>query len=121
MYIDSDDCGDNSDEANCGNRVMCSFEEPTGLCNWAQDYDDNLDWELGQGSTGSLGTGPKRDHTLGLPSGHYIFLEASYPAVKGDRTRIASPVMNNTGVGCRFRFYYHMYGEVSIEFFYCSQ
>ena len=30
-----------------------------------------------------LRTGPKRDHTLGLPSGHYIFLESSFPAVKG--------------------------------------
>ncbi|CAF0847412.1 unnamed protein product, partial [Rotaria sordida] len=107
----TDDCGDNSDEINCNNYVMCSFEEPTDICGWSHDEDNNLDWELGQGDTFSFGTGPKRDHTLGLPSGHYIYLEASYPAVKGDQARIASPVMNSTGSSCRFRFYWHMYGE----------
>jgi hypothetical protein len=94
---------------------MCSFEEPTGLCSWKQDDDNNVDWELGQGETSSFLTGPKRDHTLGLPSGHFIFLEASYPSVKGDRARIASPVLNNTDNTCEFRFHYHMYGEVCID------
>ena len=91
---------------------MCSFEEPTGLCGWAQDDDDELDWDLAQGETSSYMTGPKRDHTLGLPSGHFIHLEASFPSIEGDRARIASPVLNSTG-SCSFRFYYHMYGEVS--------
>ena len=109
----SDDCGDNSDELSCANYIMCDFEEPTDLCDWKQDDDNNLDWELGDGETSSFETGPKRDHTLGLPSGHYIFLEASSPAEEGDRARIASPVLNRTGDECLFRFYYHMYGEVS--------
>lgn len=101
---------------NCQDRISCTFEEPTGLCDWAQDDDDELDWELVQGQTSSSGTGPKRDHTLGLPSGSFIHLEASYPAREGDRARVASPVLNSTG-SCDFRFYYHMYGEVrnSIE------
>ncbi|CAF1515641.1 unnamed protein product, partial [Adineta steineri] len=90
---------------------MCSFEEPTGMCNWAQDDDDELDWELGQGETSSFFTGPKRDHTLGLSSGHFIFLEASYPAEEGERARIASPVLNSTGFSCELRFYWHMYGD----------
>ena len=94
---------------------MCSFEEPTGMCDWSQDSDNNVDWELGQGETESYNTGPKRDHTLGLPSGHFIFLEASYPAVRGDRARIASPVLNSTGASCDFRFFWHMYGEVSVS------
>jgi hypothetical protein len=94
---------------------MCSFEEPTGLCDWSQDDDDELDWEIGQGATQSTSTGPKRDHTIGLPSGYYIFLESSYPAVKNDRARIASAVMNSTGNTCEFRFYWHMYGEVSVH------
>jgi hypothetical protein len=92
---------------------MCSFEEPTGMCDWSQDEDNNIDWELGRGSTASFNTGPKRDHTIGLPSGHYIFLESSYPAVRGDRARIASPVLNSTGNSCELRFFWHMYGAVS--------
>ena len=92
---------------------MCSFEEPYDLCDWTQDQDDELDWELGNGETPSFSTGPKRDHTIGLPGGQYAFLEASYPAQEGDRARLASSVLNNTG-NCEFRFFYHMYGDVSV-------
>ena len=93
---------------------MCSFEEPTGMCNWMQDQDNQIYWDIAQGETDSFLTGPKRDHTLGLPSGHFIFFEASHPAVPGHRARIASPVLNSTGNTCQFRFYWHMYGEVSV-------
>jgi hypothetical protein len=94
---------------------MCSFEEPSGMCGWTQDLDNKIDWDIGTGATASFGTGPKRDHTTGLPSGHYIFLEASYPAAKDDHARIASPVLNSTGNSCQFRFYWHLYGEVCIH------
>ena len=114
-FYSSDDCGDNSDEMNCAGYTMCNFEEPFGMCSWKQDADNNIDWELGDGGTPSFQTGPKRDHTLGLPSGHFMFIEASYPAVLGDLARIASPVLNSTGNSCEFRFFYHMYGEVSVR------
>ncbi len=96
---------------------MCSFEEPTEMCSWTQDEDNDVFWKIGRGGTASFETGPKRDHTLGLPSGHYIFFEASFPAVKDDRARIASPVLNTTDNSCQFRFYSHIYGEVNISIY----
>jgi len=115
FFLFSDDCGDNSDELNCNNYIMCSFEEPSGMCSWTQDHDNDVDWRIGVGETESFGTGPKRDHTLGLPSGHYIYFESSFPTDRDDRARIASPVLNSTGDSCQFRFYSHLYGEVCIH------
>ena len=111
----SDDCGDSSDELNCHGYIMCSFEELVGMCRWTQDEDNNVNWKIARGQTDSFQTGPKRDHTLGLPSGHYIYFESSFPTVKDHRARIASPVLNSTGNSCQFRFYWHLYGEVSLS------
>jgi hypothetical protein len=86
------------------------------MCGWTQDQDNNkTDWQIGTGGTESFQTGPKRDHTLGLPSGHFIYFEASYPTVKDDRARIASPVLNSTDNSCEMRFHWHLYGEVCIH------
>ncbi|XP_057298293.1 MAM and LDL-receptor class A domain-containing protein 2-like isoform X2 [Hydractinia symbiolongicarpus] len=39
----------------------CDFEKDT--CKWTQSKTDKFDWSRQTGSTGSSGTGPKRDHT----------------------------------------------------------
>jgi hypothetical protein len=57
----NDDCGDNSDEMTCGNyKYRCNFEN--GFCNWGIYRKDG--WSIRSGS-GSLLSGPTRDHTKG--------------------------------------------------------
>lgn len=58
----SDDCGDNSDESNCGNyRYRCDFEN--GFCNWGIYRRDQ--WMVSNGYPNLL-NGPTRDHTKGM-------------------------------------------------------
>ncbi|XP_071956933.1 MAM and LDL-receptor class A domain-containing protein 1-like [Antedon mediterranea] len=106
----TDDCGDRSDEASCSNYDMCDFEQ--GFCTWQQLLNDELDWYGYTGITPTDYTGPTRDHTTGLESGRYLYLETSSPRKQGDRARIGSMNFRATSSGnCMLRFYYHMYGQ----------
>eukprot|EP00794_Sanderia_malayensis_P017044 gene17044-18759_t len=111
-------CCDGSDEtpALCANYKRYSFE--TGLGDLIQMSNDNFDWSLSSGSTGSFDTGPSRDHTLQEEHGKYIFMEASSPrkpndtAILGTRTIIGSGTRVKRAAGdCRMRFFYHMLGS----------
>ena len=46
----------------------CTFED-TGLCGWTNIHGDNFDWSRASGSTASIGTGPRFDHTYGTSQG----------------------------------------------------
>lgn len=49
-----------------------------------------------------------------LSLGYYLYAEASYPRVKGDKARISSPNLMPTTSGvssCLLRFYYHLKGD----------
>jgi len=59
----TDDCGDGTDEKDCG--TSCSFEN--GRCGWLSSPADNFDWTLGTGSVKSIQ--PPYDHTLMDESG----------------------------------------------------
>ncbi|XP_066300034.1 MAM and LDL-receptor class A domain-containing protein 1-like [Branchiostoma lanceolatum] len=88
----------------------CDFE--TDLCTWtnAQQGDD-FDWVLNNGNTGSSGTGPDADHTLGSSQGQYYYIEASSPRVQGERARLVSQTFSGTpGTSQCLSFWYHMYG-----------
>ncbi|XP_041460944.1 MAM and LDL-receptor class A domain-containing protein 2-like [Lytechinus variegatus] len=113
-YCDlSDDCGDLSDETDCGSYEMCDFQ--TGICRWSQLHNDELDWRRNKGLTRTVGTGPGRDHTTGLFSGFYMHLEASFSRF-GSRARLGSRTLSSVSPpGCFFRFYYHMYGTDIFE------
>ncbi|XP_061173555.1 MAM and LDL-receptor class A domain-containing protein 2-like [Saccostrea echinata] len=109
----SDDCGDNTDEANstCAGYNRCNFEN--GLCDWTQLTDDDLDWTLRAGPTPSASTGPTKDHTLNTNTGHYLYLETSRPVRQGQKARIASTAFQQSTSQpyCQFRFFYFMYGN----------
>ncbi|CAF4840990.1 unnamed protein product, partial [Rotaria sp. Silwood1] len=118
----SDDCGDNTDENSCEKYIqMCSFEnnaEP--ICSWSHDDDADFRWQRMRGEQVHNFDwyddfwqlyGPDRDHTLGTPKGHFLFLETSAPRKPNDTARVISPVFVPTTSGeCQFRFWYHMYG-----------
>lgn len=54
----------------CLGLADCSFED-ANTCSWTQSKSDNFDWLVNSGTTGSVNTGPRADHTLGTPSGQF--------------------------------------------------
>nr|AGN95663.1 Diet1 [Gallus gallus] len=105
-----DDCGDGSDEDECNPDLQCDFEN--GLCNWAQDTEDDFDWIRIQGPTPTVNTGPLKDHTTGTSMGHYLYMESSEPQEFEDKAVLLSPLLNPTyNRTCIFRFHYHMSGK----------
>ncbi|XP_068566038.1 MAM and LDL-receptor class A domain-containing protein 1 isoform X1 [Cebidichthys violaceus] len=105
-------CGDNSDEdvhICMGFNGRCSFE--FDLCSWRQCRQDDFDWLIKAGGTPTVGTGPSSDHTLRDPSGHYLYLESSFPQAAGDAARISGPLLSRRSSQCKMRFYFHMSGD----------
>lgn len=105
-------CGDNSDEDHyiCkGFSGHCNFE--FDMCSWRQSKEDDFDWLIKAGSTPTVSTGPSNDHTLRDPSGHYLYLEGSFPQAAGDTARISGPVLSRRSSQCKMRFYFHMSGD----------
>ncbi|OXB84679.1 UNVERIFIED_CONTAM: hypothetical protein H355_001156, partial [Colinus virginianus] len=115
-----DDCGDGSDEDKCNLTfcsayvsdpdLQCDFEN--GLCNWAQDTEDDFDWIRIKGPTPTVNTGPLKDHTTGTSLGHYLYVESSEPQEFADKAVLLSPLFNPSYNGtCVFRFHYYMSGK----------
>ncbi|KAL1271156.1 hypothetical protein QQF64_030172 [Cirrhinus molitorella] len=107
-----DHCGDGSDENHyiCkGFSGRCSFE--FDLCSWRQSQDDDFDWLIKPGNLDTHGTGPSTDHTLRNPSGHYLYLEGSFPQTTGHTARIVGPVFRHCSKDCKMVFYVHMSGD----------
>ncbi|CAL1597133.1 unnamed protein product [Knipowitschia caucasica] len=105
-------CGDSSDENTfiCkGFSGHCNFE--FDMCSWRQSSRDDFDWLIKTGRTSTTGTGPSSDHTLRFPSGHYLYLEGSFPQAAGDVARIVGPVFSHRSKHCKMRFYVHMSGD----------
>uniref|UniRef100_A0AAQ5YMQ9 MAM domain-containing protein n=1 Tax=Amphiprion ocellaris TaxID=80972 RepID=A0AAQ5YMQ9_AMPOC len=107
-------CGDDSDEdpyicSEDGFSGRCSFE--FDLCSWRQCRQDDFDWLIKAGGTPTVGTGPSTDHTLRDPSGHYLYLESSFPQAVGDTACITGPLLSSRSSECKMRFYFHMSGD----------
>lgn len=102
--------------ANCGG-TNCNLGG--GWINLTNNFGDDIDWRVWNGSTPSAGTGPSSDHTSG--SGNFIYLEASGNPVCSDRTAILlSPCMDlSFAQQPQLSFWYHMQGvamgEVHID------
>ena len=82
------------------------FENIIGL---EQDQNDDGDWYLMQGPTGSYNTGPYGDHTTG--SGIYYYVESSYPNYPNKTFISYTPTFDISATpGKVLSFWYHMYG-----------
>ncbi|XP_056317933.1 MAM and LDL-receptor class A domain-containing protein 1 isoform X2 [Danio aesculapii] len=107
-----DHCGDGSDENHyiCkGFSGRCNFE--FDLCSWRQSQDDDFDWLIKPGNMNTHGIGPSTDHTLRNPSGHYLYLEGSFPQTTGHTARILGPLFRRCSKDCKMVFYVHMSGD----------
>ncbi|XP_007934543.1 MAM and LDL-receptor class A domain-containing protein 1 [Orycteropus afer afer] len=95
-----DDCGDNTDENECGS--SCTFEK--GWCGWQNSLAENFDWVLGVGSHQSLR--PPKDHTLGNESGHFLYLEATPMGLRGEEANLKSAMWQESSTTCTMSFWY---------------
>ena len=48
--------------------IDCDFE-PSDICNYTQETNDDFDWRRNVRTTSSANTGPTADHTYGTPVG----------------------------------------------------
>jgi len=103
----------------------CNFDN--NWCGWIQDYRvvldpnqndpypqyaDEYDFYRISGQTPSANTGPNGDHTSG--NGRYIYTEASFPADRGDRFRVRTPMITGNGATC-VSFWYSMYADTAAQ------
>lgn len=64
------------------------------MCVYRQVYNtDNLDWQIGSGTTETDSTGP----TSAYSGTKYIFLESSSPARRNDKAELISPTIQPNG------------------------
>ncbi|RWS17354.1 hypothetical protein B4U79_11636 [Dinothrombium tinctorium] len=105
-----DDCGDKSDEKDCG--TNCTFEEP---CPWFNLDKNNQNWILhsGQSFNRRFKTGPIVDNTLKTEAGSYMVTKAPWLrwGRSSDKADLHSPSYSHSSDNCKLSFYYHMFGE----------
>jgi hypothetical protein len=80
---------------------------------WEQSTNDNFDWSINTGPTGSGGTGPSGANT----GAYYAYFESSSPVGTGDSAILLSPPINtaNLADAPALYFSYHMYGNDSMK------
>ncbi|KAI1287574.1 MAM and LDL-receptor class A domain-containing protein 2 [Halotydeus destructor] len=102
-----DDCGDNSDEANCG--LDCDFDEDA-FCGWSIAEDAPFSWRLASGSSDGQ-NGPRTD-SKSNSKGHYVITVADSDREVGNdnRATMMSTIFSTHSATCTFRLAYSIKG-----------
>ena len=78
---------------------------------WVGTPTTGFSWIADENGTGSGGTGPSVDHTLGNATGKYLYTEASTPALPGEVATVTSPNIDLAGFSYpALHFWYHKAG-----------
>ncbi|XP_034153048.1 apical endosomal glycoprotein isoform X2 [Esox lucius] len=112
----TDDCGDKTDEMNCGEYWGCDFED--GVCNWDLRTLSDLKWTRTSQtdiSTTDPNKGPGRDHSSNAASGHFLYVTVPKEGLKSDWTSFQSPLLEPTNMThpCKMVMYTHQFGPRS--------
>lgn len=90
----------------------CNFE--FDLCSWRQRQDDDFDWLIKAGNMFTPRSGPSTDHTLRNPSGHYLYLEGSFPQTTGHTAQIIGPLFSRYSKDCKVSVYCCLHSPFSL-------
>ncbi|KAB5549223.1 hypothetical protein PHYPO_G00064910 [Pangasianodon hypophthalmus] len=111
----TDDCGDRTDEENCGEYMSCNFEED--MCGWDVRSFSSLKWIRTSQMNISMSEplkGPGRDHSTNSASGHFLYVTKP-DVLKQDWASFQSPPLEatNSSHPCRMVMYTHQFGGIS--------
>ncbi|KAG7216661.1 hypothetical protein INR49_023375, partial [Caranx melampygus] len=112
----TDDCGDGTDEENCGEYRLCDFE--SGLCDWDLRSLSPLKWVRTNQRDISQSDhlkGPGRDHSNNTVSGNFLYVTAPDGELTVDWAAFQSPVLEptNSSHPCKMVMYTHQFGPRS--------
>lgn len=90
------------------NSIDCNFNKD--YCHWTNAWSStpSFKWYRHTGTTPSRNTGPSGDH--GTKTGHYLYIESSYPARFGYKSQLMSQSFEPTEAQC-LSWWYSMYGK----------
>ncbi|KAF7663376.1 hypothetical protein LDENG_00212220 [Lucifuga dentata] len=112
----TDDCGDKTDEENCGAYNVCDFE--ADLCDWDLRTLSKLAWV--RTSQDNISTtdplkGPGRDHSTNSVSGSFLYVTLPDGDLINDWASFQSPLLeiSNSSQPCKMVMYTHQFGPRS--------
>ncbi|EDL93565.1 MAM domain containing 4 [Rattus norvegicus] len=107
------DCGDCSDEAQCGfhgasttpnTPFTCNFEQDP--CGWQDISTSGYRWLRDRAGAGLDSSGPHSDHTRGTDLGWYMAV-GTHSGKEPSTATLRSPVMREAAPTCELRLWYH--------------
>ncbi|KAL5006371.1 hypothetical protein ScPMuIL_015177 [Solemya velum] len=99
------DCDSEEDEMNCG---TCDFE--LNMCSWRDQSSGKLKWSSGS-NVSTVNGGPLYDHTTGITSGHYVYLNSNNGSSLTGGAMLTGPLLQASSSTCQLQFWYYMYGK----------